>query len=347
MKNSHFSPTRLIDSMVNKRKGTADYERFHIEEQKKKYPEMKRSTASDFILTREIEKEIVDNLDFVGVRDLTALTTTAGLSKLLDKRTLLELAEFLSNPPVFEKVGIKIIEVGTQPGVIPREDTEVQADIVADGSEGTPVEPTYDEGYDIEPIIYKAGLKVSKRFYEHFNMKESSIPIVDVLFIQRIKNAIFRKLDRMIFYGSGVAPEPYGLKNNVNINSISGADFDRDKAIDLENLCELYNVNDPRFYILHPNTKKLLKKRPVGASNNFLIENNSMNDYQIISSNQMDEGDVFHGGFSTVLIEQFGPGIEIFINPYKDDFAVSIIATGFYGFTVRTPKTISLASSVT
>ena len=346
MKNPHFSPMNLIGSMVN-RKGIPDYEKFYIENQNKEFPRNERSNPLNFILTREMEKEIVDSLSFVGVRDLTALTTTAGLSKLLDKRTLLESAEFLSNPPVFEKVGIKIIEVGVKPGVIPREDTEVQAVVVADGSEGSPVPPTYDEGYDIKPIIYKAALKVSKRFYDHFNIKEPTIPIVDYLFIQRIKNAIFRKLDRMIFYGSGVDPEPYGLKNNVNVQGISGANLDRNKAVELENLIELYNANDPKFYLMHPNTKKLLKKRPVGAPDKFLIENNSMNDYPVISSNQFDEGDILKGGFSTVLIEQFGPGIEIFINPYKDDFAVTIVATGFYGFTVRTPKTISLATSVT
>ena len=343
---NYFSIGRAVESLSSAK--PSEFEHWSIDKQREMYPQ-KALSLNHFLITREMKNVLVKNFnELSGSRSLTELTTTSGLSKVVSHRMLLEYIELLNTPITFQQVGINIYNIGErkQNAIIPNADTTMQADVINEGSEGAPVQPTFDEGFDIIPSIYKVGLNISGKFFRGYNDIQMRT-FTDFIIYSMIENAIYRKLDRMIWYGSGISPEPRGLKNNANIQGFSGASFDRDLAIDMENGVELFNAQGPKYTIVHPNTKKLLKKRLlVSGSDKYLIQNNMMNDYPVISSSGFDEGDVWHGQFSTVLIMQFSDGIELFINPFKESGGVTISAWGYYCFTARHPKVISLATNV-
>ena len=97
-----------------------------------------------------------------------------------------------------------------------------------------------------------------------YELLDDSINIAEIL-TRALVGALATELDRACLFGSGVAPEPLGLFNTANINSVSmgtngATPTTYDDLLDMMYELELDNAGAPTASIWHPRTARTYRK---------------------------------------------------------------------------------------
>jgi HK97 family phage major capsid protein len=152
-------------------------------------------------------------------------------------------------------------------------------------------------------------------------MIQSSLD-VEALVRDDLATAIALAIDLGALSGSGSSGQPTGIKNTSGINVV---DFGTApdliptfaQVIDMETKVREDNaLGNGGAYIANATMYGALKSVAKDAgSGQFVAENNTMNGYRAIVSNQVASGDLYFGDFSQLLIGMFG-GLDVVVDPY-------------------------------
>lgn len=178
-------------------------------------------------------------------------------------------------------------------------------------------------------------------------------PSIDVeAFVRReLAKRLGLTIDLAGFYGDGTGNAPVGIKHTAGIN---GVDFAAAiptfvELVAMETEIEADNIDDANGrYIFNRRMSgafKTAKKFPTGNDSVTIWEpGNTVNGYSTEVTNQIANGDVFHGDFSELMVGMWG-GLELTADPYSGsdkgrlrivamqdvDFAVSRAGSFCYG----------------
>lgn len=152
-------------------------------------------------------------------------------------------------------------------------------------------------------------------------MIQSSLD-VEALVRDDLATAIALAIDLGALSGSGSSGQPTGIKNTSGINVV---DFGTApdlvptfaQVIEMETKVREDNaLGNGGAYIANATMYGALKSVAKDAgSGQFVAENNTMNGYRTIVSNQVASGDLYFGDFSQLLIGMFG-GLDVVVDPY-------------------------------
>lgn len=175
-----------------------------------------------------------------------------------------------------------------------------------------------------------------------------SDPSIDMLVMNDLTTALALAIDKAVFHGTGDSGQPTGIAATSGIGAVTAATFDWAKAVEFETDVTAGNVDSNNmFFATTPAVRGTLKSRaketgyPV-----YIIENNMMNGYDVLTSNQISSGFIFFGDFSHALIAEFG-AVEILINPYKKSEygLIEVTAQHLVDVGVRQAAAFSMGSS--
>jgi HK97 family phage major capsid protein len=167
---------------------------------------------------------------------------------------------------------------------------------------------------------------------------------------RKLLGAVMRGMDRTIAYGAG-GVEPVGFVNMTGPHGILGGGFNRDSAIDMRQAIKAANAEIGSFnFVANPVTVGTLQKKQIAANYpSFLCDdNNVMVGRPVKESNQVDEGDLFYGGWSNLVLLLWGY-ILVEANPWGSGWAagdIQVKANIAMNVMAEHPEAISIAEGV-
>ena len=171
------------------------------------------------------------------------------------------------------------------------------------------------------------------------------------IIMRKLFTAVKKGIDFAYFYGDG-DKQPLGLKNISGTHGIAGANYDRTKALTQRKAINTANADlgkSPSF-VVSPSTLTTLLERPIIAgSDKFLVSNDQLVERQILDSNQITDGDLFYGAYSTSYVLEWGM-LEVRFNPFKqaawEENAVLLAVNTLVNFYFGYPEAFSIAEGV-
>jgi len=159
-------------------------------------------------------------------------------------------------------------------------------------------------------------------------------------------NAI--KLDYLGFNGSGAASEPQGIINTPGVGSVTfGAAATYAKLVAFETAINAANSQGGnRAYVTTPTAKGTLKSAAkfltgggTNVTNIALWEDNEINGYPALDTNQILNNQMIFGNFNSLIMAMFG-GLDIVVDPYTlaDKGEVKITINNFIDIALRHPQ---------
>lgn len=137
-----------------------------------------------------------------------------------------------------------------------------------------------------------------------------------------INKAMALAIDKAGYYGSGTNKQPLGLKNIAGINAVpfAAANPTFEELVQMESEISADNAEVDRMaYVINALMRGHCKTTTkFGTSTESVIweAGNTVNGYRTEVTNQIENGDVFFGNFSDLIIGLWG-GLDITVDPYK------------------------------
>jgi len=138
-----------------------------------------------------------------------------------------------------------------------------------------------------------------------------------------LARALATTIDHAGFYGTGSANQPLGIKNVPGVNAVPFAAVQPTFAelVGLESEVAADNADvDSMAYVANAKFRGHCKTtEKFGGSNGATIweQGNTVNGYRTEITNQIVDGDVFHGNFADMLIATWG-GLDLTVDPYSN-----------------------------
>ena len=162
-------------------------------------------------------------------------------------------------------------------------------------------------------------------------------------------------LDQAALNGSGASGQPLGIMNTAGVGTFNGASITWANVIEAQTDVLGNNAapNPPLFaYTTTPAIAGTLAQRQ-GFSTNAPIwlgglDEGTVAGARALSSNSVPSATIVAGDWSQLVVGEFGPGIEVRINPYAN-FPAGILGLGlFYSVDVGVlfPNSFTVATSV-
>lgn len=258
------------------------------------------------------------------------LLTQSFIQLLRNRAILLQLAT-----PLMGLVGnpdIPTQESGAQ-GYWIGEDDEAQEDILGLGQR------------QFSPKTVAAYSEITRR-----SLKQGSLDF-EALTRADLANALGLTLDKAGFYAPGTGDEPLGIAHTdgVNVVDFGGADSGGGSAmpsweeiIAMESDISAANADvNGMAYVQNAKMRGHYKstKKFVGSDSKTIWEDGgTVNGYRAEITNQINDGDVFHGDFSNVLVGMWG-GLDLTVDPYTHSRRgrLRIVAMQDVDFVLRHP----------
>lgn len=267
-------------------------------------------------------------------RDLTVGVPSAGGNLVANELLAGSFIELLRNRMAMMQAGVTML-TGLQGNIsVPRQSSAATAYWVGEG--GAPQES--QQGIDqinMTPKTIGAFVDYSRRL-----LLQSSIDVEGMVRAD-IARVIALELDRAAIYGTGSANQPLGLVNTTGIGSqtiTSAGTFV--EYIGMETDVAVANADAGSLrYIINASTRGTLKSTSiVGSEPRFVYENDEINGYPVIVSNQLQSNDCLFGDFSQFLVGMWS-GLDLTVDPYAGATAgtVRIIALQDVDYAVRQP----------
>ena len=274
-------------------------------------------------------------------RDLVVGTPTAGGDLVDDVLLAGSFIDLLRNRLAIAQAGATML-TGLQGNVsIPRQTSAATAYWVGENASPTESQQAIDQ-VNMTPKTVGAFVDYSRRL-----LLQSSID-VEGMVRNDLARVIALEIDRAAIYGTGSSNQPQGLTNVSGIGSetLTGTGtFTEYIAMETDVAAANADAGALR-YIVNATTRGGLKgtKKDAG-SGEFLFDNNEINGYPVIVSNQLAANDALFGDFSMFIMGMWS-GLDLTVDPYAGATAgtVRVIALQDVDFAVKQPSAFCFAS---
>ena len=269
-------------------------------------------------------------------RDLAVGTSTAGGNLVANELLAGSFIELLRNRLAVANAGVTVLS-GLQGNIsVPKQTAAATAYWVGEG--GAPTESQQAiEQVNMTPKTVGAFVDYSRRL-----LLQSSID-VEGMIRSDLARVIALELDRAAIYGSGSSNQPLGLVNTTGIGNQSLATYGTfEEYIGMETDVAVANADAGSMrYIINAAARGALKSTAKSASAvaaGFVYENDEINGYPVVVSNQLLNNDALFGDFSMMIMGMWS-GLDLTVDPYAGATAgtVRIIALQDVDFAVKQP----------
>jgi HK97 family phage major capsid protein/HK97 family phage prohead protease len=274
-------------------------------------------------------------------RDLVVGTPTAGGDLVDDVLLAGSFIDLLRNRLSISQAGCTML-TGLQGNVsIPRQTSASTAYWVGENSSPTESQQAIDQ-VNLSPKTVGAFVDYSRRL-----LLQSSID-VEGMIRNDLARVIALEIDRAAVYGTGSSNQPQGLTNVSGIGSetLTGfGTFEEMIALETDVAAANGDIGSMR-YIINASARGALKSTKKDAgSGDFVYENDEINGYPVIVSNQLLNNDALFGDFSQFVMGMWS-GLDLTVDPYAGATAgtVRVIALQDVDFAVKQPACFCFAS---
>lgn len=267
-------------------------------------------------------------------RDLTVGAPSAGGNLVANELLSGSFIELLRNRMAMMQAGVTML-TGLQGNIaVPRQTSAATAYWVGEGGSPTESQQAIDQ-INMTPKTIGAFVDYSRRL-----LLQSSIDVEGMVRAD-IARVIALELDRTAVYGTGSANQPLGLTNTTGIGSQTITNYGSFvEYIGMETDVAVANADAGSMrYIINAAARGALKSTSiVGTEPRFVYENDEINGYPVIVSNQLQSNDVLFGDFSQFVVGMWS-GLDLTVDPYAGATAgtVRIIALQDVDYAVRQP----------
>ena len=269
-------------------------------------------------------------------RDLVVGTPTAGGNLVADELLAGSFIDLLRNRLALAQAGVTML-TGLQGNIsIPRQTSAATAYWVGENGSPTESQQAIDQ-VNMTPKTVGAFVDYSRRL-----LLQSSID-VEGMIRNDLARVIALELDRAAIYGTGSSNQPLGLTNTTGIGSqtITGVGTFAE-YIGMETDVATANADAGSLrYIVNATTRGGLKsvaKSTSAVAAGFVFEDNEINGYPVIVSNQLVNNDALFGDFSMMIMGMWS-GLDLTVDPYAGATAgtVRVIALQDVDMAVKQP----------
>jgi len=268
-------------------------------------------------------------------RDLVVGTSTAGGNLVSAELLSGSFIDLLRNRMAMMQAGVTMLS-GLQGNIsIPRQSSAATAYWVGEGSSPTESQQAIDQ-VNMTPKTVGAFVDYSRRL-----LLQSSID-VEGMIRSDLARVIALELDRAAIYGTGSSNQPLGLTNTTGIGSQAITTYGTfAEYIGMETDVATANADAGALrYIVNAAARGALKSTEKSATSTaqFVYENDQINGYPVIVSNQLQNNDCLFGDFSQFVVGMWS-GLDLTVDPYAGSTAgtVRIIALQDVDFAVKQP----------
>ena len=267
-------------------------------------------------------------------RDLTVGSASGGGNLVNDELLVGSFIDLLRNRMAMMQAGVTMLS-GLQGNIsIPRQTSAATAYWVGEG--GSPLESQQAiDQVNMTPKTVGAFVDYSRRL-----LLQSSID-VERMVRDDLARVIALELDRAAIYGTGSANQPLGLVNTTGIGTetLSGAGtFAQLIAMETDVAVANADAGSMRCIMNAAARGALKSTSKAGTEAVFVWENNQVNGYPVIVSNQLLTNDALFGDFSQFVMGMWS-GLDLTVDPYAGATSgtVRIIALQDVDFAVKQP----------
>ena len=274
-------------------------------------------------------------------RDLVAGTATAGGNLVDDELLSGSFIDLLRNRLALAQAGMTTL-TGLQGNIsIPRQTSAATAYWVGENASPTESQQAIDQ-VNMTPKTCGAFVDYSRRL-----LLQSSID-VEAMVRDDLARVIALELDRVAIYGTGSSNQPLGINNTSGIGSQTLTSFGTfAEYIGMETDVAVANADAGSLrYIVNASARGALKStEKASGTAQFVFENNEINGYPVIVSNQLLNNDALFGDFSMLIMGMWS-GLDLTVDPYAGATAgtVRIIALQDVDFAIKQAGAFCLAT---
>ena len=274
-------------------------------------------------------------------RDLVVGTPTAGGDLVDDVLLAGSFIDLLRNRLSIAQAGATML-TGLQGNVsIPRQTSAATAYWVGENASPTESQQAIDQ-VNMTPKTVGAFVDYSRRL-----LLQSSID-VEGMVRNDLARVIALEIDRAAIYGTGSSNQPQGLTNVSGIGSETLTSFGTfAEYIAMETDVAAANADAGALrYIINASARGSLKSTEKASNTaQFVYENDQINGYPVIVSNQLANNDALFGDFSMFIMGMWS-GLDLTVDPYAGATAgtVRVIALQDIDFAVKQPGAFCLGT---
>ena len=265
-------------------------------------------------------------------RDLNVGTAADGGNLVSTELLSGSFIEILRNKMAIMQAGVPML-TGLEGNIaIPKQDGTPSAYWVGAGSAPTEGQQSFTQ-ISMTPKTVGAFTDFTRK-----TLLQSSIDI-EAFVRDDIAKKIALELDRTAIYGTGSSNQPLGLKDTSGIGSQSLTSFGTfPEYIGMETDVAVANAEGGSMkYLVNASARGALKSTEKATNTGmFVFENNEINGYEAIVSNQLANNDAIFGDFSQFIVGMWS-GLDLTVDPYAGATAgtVRIIALQDIDYAIR------------
>ena len=224
---------------------------------------------------------------------------------------------------------------------IPRQSSASTAYWVGENSAPTESQQAVDQ-VNMTPKTVGAYVDYSRRL-----LLQSSID-VEGMVRNDLARVIALEIDRAAIYGTGSSNQPLGLTNTTGIGSQTITTYGTfAEYIGMETDVAAANADAGSLrYIINASARGALKSTEKATNTGmFVYENDEINGYPVIVSNQLTNNDALFGDFSMMIMGMWS-GLDLTVDPYAGATAgtVRVIALQDVDVAVKQPGAFCLGT---
>ena len=265
-------------------------------------------------------------------RDLNVGTAADGGNLVSTELLSGSFIEILRNKMAIMEAGVTML-TGLEGNIaIPKQDGTTSAYWVGEGGAPTEGQQSFTQ-ISMTPKTIGAFTDFTRR-----TLLQSSIDI-EAFVRDDIAKKIALELDRTAIYGTGSSNQPLGLKDTSGIGSQSLTSFGTfSEYIGMETDVAVANAEGGAMkYLINASARGALKSTEKASNTGmFVFDNNQINGYDAIVSNQLVNNDAIFGDFSQFIVGMWS-GLDLTVDPYAGATAgtVRIIALQDIDYAIR------------
>ena len=274
-------------------------------------------------------------------RDLIAEIPASGGNLVPDELLAGSFIDLLRNRLALAQAGVTMLS-GLQGNIsIPRQTSAATAYWVGENVAPTESQQAIDQ-VNMTPKTIAAFVDYSRRL-----LLQSSID-VEGMIRNDLARVIALEIDRAAIYGTGSSNQPLGLTLTPGIGTetlTNAGTFAQLIAMETDVAVANADVGSLR-YIMNATARGLLKSTSkAGNEALFVWENNEVNGYPVIVSNQLQSNDALFGDFSQMVMGMWS-GLDLMVDPYAGATAgtVRVIAHQDLDVAVKQPGAFCLGT---
>ena len=244
-------------------------------------------------------------------RDLTVGSATAGGNLVATELLSGSFIEILRNKMAVMAANPTMLTGLSGNISIPRLTQTATGYWVGEGSAPSESQQAFDQ-VNMTPKTVAAFVDYSRRL-----LLQSSIDI-ETMIRDDLAKVIATKLDHTAIYGTGSSNQPLGIKDTSGVGTQTITTFGTfAEYIGMETDVAAANADvDNMFYLINASARGALKSTEVASNTGkFVFEDNEINGYTAITTNQLANNDALFGDFSQFVIGMWS-GLDLTVDPY-------------------------------